>query len=144
MHDDIVEDPAGDQVYFNQLGGHAAVTAVISDFLNNVVNDTAINHYFVATDAADLQQKLIDQVCEATGGYCTYQGGDMLSVHTGMCISTDDFNAMVGDLLTTFDTLQVPYTPVTFDGGVGADALILVLAGMATDIVEDPENDGCN
>ena len=67
----------------------------------------------------------------------------MLTAHTGMCISTDDFNAMVGDLLTTFDTLGVPYTPATFDGDVGADTLITVLAGMAPDIVEDPENDGC-
>ena len=143
MQGDIVTDAAGDQIYFNQLGGHAAVSAVVTDFLGKVAANTEINSFFATTDIADLNQKLVDQICSATGGFCVYSGQDMVTAHTGMCVSNSDFDSMVGNLLATFDDLGVPYTAGTFDGGVGADTLITVLAGMRTDIVEDPENDGC-
>jgi hemoglobin len=143
MQGDIVEDPAGTDVYFNQLGGHATLHAVVNDFIGNVVANPEINTFFASTDAVVLENLLVEQICEATGGYCTYTGADMVSAHAGMCISTDHFNSMVGNLLTTFDSLGVPYTANTYDGGALADDLILVLAGMHDDIVEDPENDGC-
>ncbi|HNC98580.1 MAG TPA: group 1 truncated hemoglobin, partial [Myxococcota bacterium] len=135
MQQDIVTDPTGSNVLFNQLGGHAAVQAVIDQFLVNVAADSRINARFATTDIARLNGLLVEQVCEATGGYCVYSGLDMVTAHTGMGITHEEFGYMVEDLLAAFDTLGVAYTTGTFDGGLPADQLVLALAAMETDIV---------
>ncbi len=134
MRGDIVTDPQGTVVYFNQLGGHGAVEVVIDTFLTNVLADPEINGRFATTDAAALRSHLIDQVCSATGGYCTYTGRTMLETHQGMNITEAEFNFLVGDLLKALDTLGVPYS-ATLDGTGLADALLLALLGMKGDIV---------
>jgi len=135
MQTSIVTDPAGDQVLFNQLGGHAAITTVVGDFLGYVAADSVINARFASTDIARLQSLLIEQICEATGGYCVYSGKDMLTAHTGMAITDSEFDAMVGDLLLSLDDNGVAYTANTYNGGLPADSLITALAGMRGDIV---------
>ncbi len=140
MHDDIVTDPAGDTVLFNQLGGHAAVSAVVDNFIANVAADGTINWMFANADLVRLDGMLVDQICAATGGYCVYSGGDMATVHANMAITDDQWNALVGDLLEAFDQLGVPYT-ADFSGGLPADTLVLALAGMYGDIVTDPAGD---
>jgi truncated hemoglobin YjbI len=141
MRGDIVEDADGDTVLFNQLGGYAAVSAVVDGLLTNVLANEEINWMFANADAADLRQKLIEQVCDATGGFCVYSGLNMVEAHAGMAITTAQFNALVGDFLEALDTLGVEYTADTFDGGLPADTLIQALAGMATDIIEDADGD---
>ena len=143
MQGDIVTDADGDQVYFNQLGGMAAVKAVVTEFLTVVGADARINGRFASTDLAALNALVVEQVCEATGGFCTYSGLSMSQAHAGMCIAQTEWDAFVEDFLTALDNLGVGYSS-TFDGSEIADALIVVLAGMEGDIVEDPENDGCN
>jgi hemoglobin len=135
MHDDIVTDADGSGVLFNQLGGHAAVSAVVAQLLINVGDDALINGRFTDTDLGRLNDLLVEQICDATGGYCTYSGLSMLEAHTGMAITDEEFDALVGDYLAALDTLGVPYTAATFDGGLPADTLTLALAGMRADIV---------
>lgn len=142
MQPDIVEDPDGDTVYFNQLGGHAAVTTVVEAFLANVAADTRINGRFANTDLALLTHNVIDQVCEATGGACNYTGQSMLAAHAGLCINNTEWDAFIEDFLITLDELEIPYSE-GFTGAGAADTLILALAGMYDDVVEDPNNMGC-
>ena len=52
-----------------------------------------------------------------------------------MAITDAQWDALVGDLLAALDTLSIPYTAPSFDGGLPADALVTVLAGMHDDIV---------
>ena len=140
MQGDIVEDADGSAVYFNQLGvygggdGHVAVSAVIDAMLGYVAADPRINSFFATTDIPGLRALLIEQVCDATGGYCTYSGRDMKSAHAGLCIGSDDFDALVDDLLKGLDDLGVPYA---VDGSQPIDDLLIALLGMKTDIVEE-------
>src|SRR5688500_1537455 len=74
---------------YDRLGGSAAISTVIDGLVANVAADTRINKRFerIAGDTAALRgfkQKLVDQVCQATGGPCTYTGLDMKSAHQGM------------------------------------------------------------
>lgn len=140
MYPDIVTDPDGQVVLFNQLGGYAAVNAVVDQFVTNVGNDATINWMFANTDLAQLNNLLVEQICAATGGYCVYTGRDMVTTHAGMAITDAQWNALVGDLLSSFTTLGVPYT-ADFSGGLPADQLVLALAGMYSDIVTDPNGD---
>ena len=137
MHDEIVEDPSGQLILFNQLGGHTGVSSVVNELLQEVGADARINTFFAGSDLAALNLLLVEQICDATGGYCVYSGRSMLDAHAGMGITDADFDALVEDLLNGLDDLNVDYTPATFDGGLPADALITALAGMRSEIVEN-------
>jgi hemoglobin len=93
---------------YDRLGGKPAITAVVDDFVANVVADTRINAFFANADAAHLKAMLVEQICQATGGPCTYSGKDMVTVHTGMNLTEADFNALVEDLVLSLDKFKVP------------------------------------
>src|SRR5215469_17293614 len=59
---------------YQRLGGQPAITAVVDDFVANVAADNRINHYFAQTNIPHLKMELVDQICQATGGPCTYTG----------------------------------------------------------------------
>ncbi len=93
---------------YDRLGGKPAIEAVVGQFLQNVVADDRINGFFANVDAADLQTKLVDQICEASGGPCSYTGRDMATTHKGLGITDDHFNALVEDLVAALDQFNVP------------------------------------
>ncbi len=104
MHDAPKEQAS----LYERLGGKPAIEAVVGQFLQNVVADDRINGFFANVDAADLQTKLVDQICEASGGPCTYTGRDMATTHKGLGITDDHFNALVEDLVAALDQFNVP------------------------------------
>jgi hemoglobin len=112
---------------YDRLGGKDAITAVVGDFLDNVKADAAINTRFANADLAGLKQKLIDQICQATGGPCTYQGKTMAEAHAGMQIKEAEFNALVGDLKKSLDKFKV--------GPQEQNDLLGALGSMKGDIV---------
>jgi hemoglobin len=117
---------AGTSLY-DRLGKKDGITAVVADFVNNAANDEKIKHFFANADAKGLQEKLVDQICEATGGPCKYTGKDMKTAHTGMKITEEDFNALVGDLVKSLDKFKVPEAE--------KNELLGALGGMKGDIV---------
>lgn len=115
---------------YERLGGKSAITAVVDQFVANVAADGRINGRFATTDIPKLKGHLVDQVCQATGGPCSYQGRDMKRTHLGMQISTADFGALVQDLVAALDKFNVP---------AGEKGELLALLGpMKKDIVELP------
>lgn len=93
---------------FERLGGKGAVEAVIDDFLGRVAADERINSGFAVGHLPRLRQRLIELVCAATGGPCTYSGRDMQTAHAGMKITNEQFDALVGHLVATLDKFKVP------------------------------------
>jgi hemoglobin len=112
---------------YERLGGKPAIEAVIDQFIANVGADDRINHRFVYTDFPKLRGHLVDQVCAATGGPCTYKGGDMKSVHENQRIDEAAWTALVEDLIAALDELKVPAQE--------KGELIGALATMHNDIV---------
>lgn len=98
---------AADSLY-TRLGGNAAITLVVTDFVGNVVADPKINHFFAKVDGARLTKLLIEFVDNATGGPEAYTGRDMAATHKGLNITVADFNALVADLVTSLDKYKVP------------------------------------
>ncbi len=121
---------SGTQSLYERLGGKPAITAVVDQFVSNVAADGRINGRFATTDIPRLKGHLVDQVCSATGGPCTYHGRDMKTTHEGMRISTKDFNALVEDLVAALDKFKVPAQE--------KKELLALLGPMKTDIVEAP------
>ncbi len=134
MRADIVTDPAGDAVLFNQLGGNAGVSGLVSSLVANIADDSRINGRFGPGDLEALAPLLGAQLCAATGGYCVYSGKTMLEAHTGMDISDDEFTAMVEDFAASLDELGIDHT-ADFSGTLPADQLGQALAAMHDDIV---------
>ncbi len=123
-------EPAAEASLYTRLGEKPAIEAVIDRFLANVTADVRINSFFTHLDAAGvakLRGHLVDQVCAATGGPCTYTGKDMVTVHTGMNITDAQFDALVEDLVKALDELGV--------GEKEKGELLGALGGMRGDIV---------
>jgi hemoglobin len=100
--------PMQDASLYDRLGGKPAITAVVDDFVGNVAGDARINRRFAATDIPHLKAMLVDQICAGTGGPCKYTGRDMATAHEGMNIRSEEFDALVEDLVKSLDKFKVP------------------------------------
>ena len=112
---------------YDRLGGQPAIAAVVDDFVGNVAADNRINGFFARTDIARLKKNLVDQICQGSGGPCTYTGRDMMSAHKGMNITDAQFNALVEDLKKSLDKFKV--------GAKEQDELLGALAQLKPQIV---------
>ena len=113
---------------FERLGGLDSITAVVDSFVTRCAGDDRINGKFARTDVPRLKKMLIDQVCEASGGPCTYTGRSMKETHDGMGVTAGEFDALVEDLVATLDEFSVPEAET--------QELLGALAPMRGEIVE--------
>jgi hemoglobin len=118
---------------YERLGGIDAITAVVEDFRDRVAKDDRINLKFARTDLARLTKMLIDQVCEATGGPCHYNGRSMKDAHSAMKVTKGEFSALVDDLVATLKQFKVP--------SAEQDELLAILGPLKSDIVEVDSNE---
>jgi hemoglobin len=123
---------SADSTLYSRLGGKGAITAVVDDFVGRVAADSRINHFFAAAasnpkELASFKHKLVDQICQASGGPCKYKGKDMKSAHAGMGIASADFDALVEDLVAALDKFKV--------AAADKQTLLGVLGPMKADIV---------
>jgi hemoglobin len=112
---------------FGRLGGKDGIKVVVDDFVANIAADDAIKARFANTDVPAFKQKLVDQICQATGGPCTYTGKSMKDAHAGMRISDAEFGALVADLKKALDKNHVAPD--------AENDLLAALGGMHNDIV---------
>lgn len=113
---------------YERLGGRPAITAVVDDFVGRVAKDSRINGRFAKANIPKLKVRLVEQICQASGGPCTYMGKDMKTAHAGMGISNAEFGALVEDLVASLNTFKVPQKE--------KDELLGALAALQGDIVE--------
>jgi hemoglobin len=93
---------------YERLGKKDAITAVVDDFVGRVANDTRINGKFANANIPRLKMLLVEQICAASGGPCTYTGRDMKTTHAGMGVTGEQFDALVGDLVASLNKFKVP------------------------------------
>ena len=102
---------------YDRLGGEAAITAVVEDFVGRAAADPAVNFVRAGTPKlwdptpehlATLKKHLTQFICSATGGPQVYEGRDMKTVHEGMQISEAEFGAIAADLRASLITFNVP------------------------------------
>jgi hemoglobin len=120
-----------DKPLYERLGGKPAITAVVEDFVGRVAADSRINGKFANTDIPRLKMLLVEQICQASGGPCTYTGRSMKATHTGMGVSSAEFDALVGNLVATLNKFKVPERE--------KNELLGALGPMKKDIVEKPQ-----
>jgi hemoglobin len=122
-----------EKTLYERLGALDAITAVVEAFRDRVAADDRINLKFARTDLERLKKMLIDQVCEATGGPCHYNGRSMKQAHAGMKVTTGEFNALVEDLVATLNQFNVPKAE--------QNELLEILGPLKSEIVEVPSGE---
>ena len=123
------EKAAGPSLY-RRLGGREGIRGVVDEFVANVVADPRVRGRFTALKPGDVEKlktNLSDQICEATGGPCSYLGRDMKTVHTGMGITEEEWNATVEALVKALDKKGA--------GAKEKQELLALLGPMKGDIV---------
>ncbi|HLE25763.1 MAG TPA: group 1 truncated hemoglobin [Thermodesulfobacteriota bacterium] len=119
---------SADKSLYDRLGGKAAISAVVDQFVSNVAADTRVNMAFANTDIPHFKQCLVDQICQATGGPCKYTCRSMKDTHAGLGCTADNFNAIVEDLVAALNKFKV--------GKKEQDELLGILGPLQSDIVE--------
>lgn len=123
-------DTAVVRTLYDRLGGKDAITSVVDSFVAIVGKDARINKKFARSDGARVKSMLVDQVCSATGGPCTYSGRSMKDAHRNMGVTEGEFDALVEDLVASLNAHNVPKAE--------QDELLSALGTMKADIVEVP------
>jgi len=113
---------------YDRLGGLDAINALTESWVARVGGDERANKKFARTDIARLKKEVIDQLCEATGGPCTYTGRSMKDTHAGMKTTAGEFDVVMQHLTATLDELRI--------SKVEQDELVDLLMPMRDDIVE--------
>ena len=116
------------QSLYARLGGSDAIVAVIDDFVARCAGDGRINGKFARTDIPRLKAMLVEQVTAASGGPAYYSGRSMEETHDGMGVTAGEFDALVGDLVTTLNHFNVP--------DAEQQELLGILGPLRSDIVE--------
>ncbi|MDQ3697950.1 MAG: group 1 truncated hemoglobin [Gemmatimonadota bacterium] len=121
-------EPAAPQSLYDRLGGKSAIASVVDSFVARVAADTRINKKFARSNIPRVKAMLVDQICNQTGGPCTYTGRSMKEAHRDMKVTEGEFNALVEDLVATLNQFNVPKAE--------QDELLTALGSMKADIVE--------
>lgn len=129
--------PAPEAALYERLGGEAAIKAVVDDFVGRAAGNPKVNFTRKGTDkewkatgeSVDVLKKhLVQLIAMVTGGPQKYEGRDMKSVHQGMKITDEEFNALAGDLKASLDHFKVPARE--------QDELLKIVGSTRGDIVE--------
>lgn len=113
---------------FERLGGVDAITAVTRAAVDCQMKDDRINQKYARTNVDRLIKEFVDQICQATGGPCTYTGRSMTEAHTNMGVTNGEFQAFVEDVVAVLDGFKV--------GKAEQDELLNILAPLQGEIVE--------
>lgn len=97
--------PAG---LYEQLGKRAGIASIVEDLLYLIVEDDRINHHFAGIDVEQFHTHLTDQLCNVSGGPCTYTGRSMRDSHADMDITDTEFNALAENLILAMEENDVP------------------------------------
>ena len=113
---------------YERLGGVEAITAVARAFEDRAAKDDRINQKFAKTNLDRLTKEFVDQLCQDTGGPCTYTGLSMRQAHTDMGVTSGEWDAFMEDFVATLNDFKV--------GKAEQDELLNNLRPMRADIVE--------
>jgi len=116
------------QSLYERLGGVDGITAVVRAFEERAANDSRINQKFARTNLDRLTKEFVGQLCQDSGGPCTYTGLDMPEAHKNMGVTSGEFEAFVEDFVATLNDFNV--------GKAEQDELLSDLAPMRGEIVE--------
>ena len=112
---DRVRQPAASALptsLYARLGGHDVIRGVTEDFVEAVLADRQLARFFPGArdepGLKKLKERVIELLCELTGGPCVYKGRDMKTTHKGLGINETDWTIAVDLFAAALDRCNVP------------------------------------
>jgi hemoglobin len=96
---------------YERVGGYNALALVVDDFIVRLVTDKQFEKFFAGhsdDSKKRIRQHILDQFCAATGGPCLYLGRDMKTTHSGLGITSAEWDAAAKHLVASLDKFKVP------------------------------------
>ncbi|WP_225741685.1 group 1 truncated hemoglobin [Halospina sp. K52047b] len=93
---------------YQALGERSGIETIVKELLGRIADDERIAFQFKGIDVRRFHRNLSDQLCQLSGGPCTYSGDDMRSVHAGMGVTDTQFNALAEQLVRAMEEEEVP------------------------------------
>lgn len=121
---------------FAQLGGKAAVAAVVEKFYEKVLADPDLKHFFAKTNMTWLKLRQTQFMVQALGGPAEYKGKPMKAAHEKMLIEPRHFDRVTTHLAVSLSELGVAPDLV--------DAVLEKVATMESEIVNAPNSTSTN
>ncbi|WP_331272137.1 group I truncated hemoglobin [Motilibacter aurantiacus] len=92
---------------YEVLGREHGIRTAVDDFYVRVTGDPALAHYFAGVDMGRLRQHQTALLVQVTGGPKAYDGRELATAHRPLCITSEDFDRVVGHLADTLTALGV-------------------------------------
>lgn len=115
---------------YQAFGEQQGLRTLMDDFVKRLKADARIGDQFRDTNADALAQSLTLQLCQLSGGPCTYKGADMKTAHRNMDITKAHFNALVEVLQDSMNARGIPFTR--------QNQMLALLAPMYRDVITQP------
>jgi hemoglobin len=112
---------------YDDLGGNDGLTAIVGETIDASVADPRTADKLDNINIARLKQRIVEQVCELTGGPCHFHGISMKGAHAYLRLHDSHFNALVEHMQDAMDRRGVPSRT--------QNRLLAILAPMHRDIV---------
>jgi hemoglobin len=110
------------------------IVAVTEDFVTAVLADRQLARFFPTAQAQpglkELKERVVELLCEVTGGPCVYKGRDMKAAHKGLGIDEVDWRIAVDLFTAALDKSRVPLQERA--------AFVQIIEDMKGEIVEAP------
>ncbi|MFH0352006.1 MAG: group 1 truncated hemoglobin [Chromatiales bacterium] len=119
--------PAAPRSLFERLGGQEGVTAIVEGLISNIGADPRTRLHFTNIDIGRFKTKMVEYLCEQTGGPCQYTGGEIKTRHEPLQLGNADFDAFMEDLTKSLDNKQVAQSD--------KDELLGLLGKLRPDVV---------
>ena len=112
---------------YQQLGGESGIATITDGLLHQIEHDPLIVDHFRDTDIPRFRDLLAEQLCELSGGPCVYSGATMEESHTGLNLTTRDFDRLVNHLISVMQQQGIAYS--------AQNQLLALLAPMYPEVV---------
>ncbi|WP_169713566.1 group I truncated hemoglobin [Paludifilum halophilum] len=94
---------------YDELGGEKAITAVVNEFYDRMIDDDRVRHYFVHTNTDRLRKHQISFfVSHLLGGPKEYKGSTLRMAHQGLNITFDAYEIAIKHLNRSLIKYNVP------------------------------------
>lgn len=100
--------PAAEVSIFELIGGEPALSAVVDDFYERVLDDPQLAPFFAGASMPKLKGRQVEFFAAALGGPDVYEGRSMRQAHAGRGIGQADFDKVAVHLTGALAAAGVP------------------------------------
>ena len=122
-------NPTSSPTLYSRLGGEPVVRRVVTETIDRAATDPRTNRSFKDVKLQNVKDKIVEQICNLSGGGCKYTGDPMDKVHKGLKNTEAEMNLVVQFLRDACDRAGVAPRE--------KNELLLLLAPMKRDIVTE-------